>query len=83
MSDERELKAFSVISELGFQAAEVRALQSQLAAACARREYDIICDLAANLITRNERFHQTYARLLVIGVPAPDRALTATAGPTS
>lgn len=35
--DERERKAFSVISELGFQAAEIRALQNQLGAACAYR----------------------------------------------
>jgi hypothetical protein len=66
----RERTAFSLISDLGFQAAEIRVLQGQLAAACARREYDVVRDLAEDLITRNERFHETYTRLLVTGAPA-------------
>jgi hypothetical protein len=73
MRDGRESRAFSVISDLGFQAAEIRALQSQLAAACVRREYDVICDLAEDLMARHDRFHDTYTRLLVIGVPARGR----------
>lgn len=73
MDDERERRAFSVMAELGFAAAEIAALHSQLATACARRERDTIFDLAEDLVARHARFHDAFIRLLAIGAPAQVR----------
>jgi hypothetical protein len=65
---DREAKARSVVSELGFQAAEIRALHAQLADACAWQDRDVVCDLAEDLITRHRAFAATYRGLLCIAV---------------
>jgi hypothetical protein len=53
-----------LVSELGFAAAEISVLQSQLAAARARREADNAYDLAEDLLCRDDRFATVYRRLL-------------------
>jgi hypothetical protein len=58
------------MAELGFAAAEIAALHSQLATACARRDRGTVLDLAQDLVARHARFHDAFIRLLAIGVPA-------------
>jgi hypothetical protein len=73
MDDECESRAFSVMADLGFAAAEIAALHGQLAQACARRDRATVLDLAQDLVDRHDRFHEIFIRLLVIGAPALGR----------
>jgi len=68
-------ESVSVISELGFQAAEMRVLGAQLAEACAGRDVETACDLAEELLVRQQRFSAIYRTLLLIA----RRTRTATA----
>lgn len=60
-------QTFAAIAELGFRAAEIRALQAQLAAACARQDTDLLLDLAEELLSLHARFAEAYRKLLIIG----------------
>lgn len=62
--DEPAVRVFSRISDLGFQAAEIRAPQARLADACARQEMDVLADLAEDLIARHAKFAQSCKSLL-------------------
>jgi hypothetical protein len=71
--DDRESRAFSALSELGFQAAEMRSLNGQLAEACARKDLDTACDLAEALLVYQRDFAHLYRRLLAIGTRTRNR----------
>jgi hypothetical protein len=58
-------KAFSALTDLGFHAAEMRALLDRLAAACARQDKDEVCDLAEAIQPYCAQFGPMYIQFLV------------------
>lgn len=66
--DQRTLqqRALSVFTDLGFNAAEMRSLSDRLAAACARRDMNDVCDLAEALENSHREHAELYTKLLVI-----------------
>jgi hypothetical protein len=65
MEDERERRALSAMTDLGFRAAEMRALCGQLAEACARRDIDTSLDLAQALMPYVREFGPLFINVLV------------------
>jgi hypothetical protein len=64
----RERERREVVSHLGMQAAEMRALSAQLADACARQDVETACDLAEALKVYHRDFAAIYQRLLSISL---------------
>ncbi|HUC27848.1 MAG TPA: hypothetical protein VMA73_34560 [Streptosporangiaceae bacterium] len=66
MDDLSERRVSALITDLGFQAAEIRTQGALLAHVCLRKDRAAVRVLAEDLMVRYVKFAETYQRLVIV-----------------